>query len=140
MNEQVAILVADDEQAVRSLLGLMLKKHNYTNITYAFDGLSAIDVMQQKPLDLAFLDINMPGIDGINVLKHGMETNASCFYVIVSAQSDLHSVKEAIEAGARGFIVKPFTEQKVIDVLGKFEQAHAAATRSFDRLFKDGAF
>jgi len=139
MKEQVEILVADDEQEIRSLLGLMLKNRGYTNITFAFDGLSAIDVMQQKSLDLAFLDINMPGIDGISVLKHGMEFNASCFYVIVSAQSDLHSVKDAIEAGARGFIVKPFAERKVVDLLGKFEQTYVDAAQSFEALFKSGA-
>ena len=139
MKEQGEILVDDDEKEIRSLLGLMLKNRGYTNITFACDGLGAIDVMQQKSLDLAFLDINMPGIDGISVLKHGMELNASCFYVIVSAQSDLHSVKDVIKAGARGFIVKPFTERKVVDLLGKFEQTYVDAAQSFEALFKSGA-
>ena len=126
MKDHVEILVADDEGEMRRLLGLILKSCGYLNIAYASDGPSAIMALLRRNIQIAFVDINMPGEDGISVLKQAREFSPSCFCVIVSAHSDLQNVRAALSAGARGFIVKPYTEQKIVDVLTQFERTIVA--------------
>jgi two-component system, chemotaxis family, chemotaxis protein CheY len=128
MNETVPILVADDEGEMRSLLGLILRSCGYPNILYASDGPSAIAALQSQLIQIAFIDINMPGEDGISVLKRARAIAPACFCVIVSAHSGLQNVRAAIAAGAKGFIVKPYTEQKIVDVLTKYERVVAAGS------------
>lgn len=123
MNRQIDVLVADDEGDMRQLLGLILKSHGYVDITYAFDGPNALLVLKQKDIHIAFIDINMPGENGISVVKQAQEIRPSCFCVMVSANSTVQNVRAALTAGARGFIVKPYTEQKIIQILKKFEAA-----------------
>lgn len=123
--KDVGILVADDEGEMRNLLASVLRGCGYTNIDYASDGLKAFDTLKQKSKDIriAFLDINMPGMTGIEVMKQGKEVRPDCFYVIVSGNSAVENVKAAIETGARGFVVKPYNTKKIADVLAKYERA-----------------
>lgn len=116
------ILIADDEVDMRSLLTSILRSCGYSNIVHAVDGLKAIDVISASDIDIAFLDIDMPGMTGIEVLKTLNSANTRCFSVIVSAHSALDNVKGALDAGARGFVVKPYSARKILDLLARFEK------------------
>lgn len=121
---KVEVLVADDEPEMRNVLSSVLRSIDYTNIRQASDGDEALRIIGQQtpPVQVAFLDINMPGQNGIDVLKKAKEVNPKCFCVIVSAHSAVENVKTALLAGARGFVVKPYSAKKILDVLVKFEQ------------------
>lgn len=127
--ENVVILVADDESDMRTILASVLRSLEYSNIRYAPDGLEALRVLEQKstPIHIAFLDISMPGITGIEVLKQAKQVCPGCFCVIVSAHSDMDNVKAALGAGAKGFIVKPYNTKKIFDILTKFEKEAGAS-------------
>jgi YesN/AraC family two-component response regulator len=122
--ENVVILVADDEGDMRTILASVLRSLEYSNIRYASDGEEALRLIEQKtaPIHIAFLDISMPRMTGIEVLKKAKQLCPSCFCVIVSAHSDMDNVKAALGAGAKGFIVKPYNTKKIFDILTKFEK------------------
>lgn len=121
MTKKIEILVADDEREMRQILGFILKSHGYDNISYAVDGPSAITLMQNKNIQLGFIDIDMPGLDGISVVRQAREIRPSCYCIMVSGLSSVRDVKAALEAGASGFIVKPYSAQKILTMLTKFE-------------------
>ncbi|MET3131172.1 two-component system chemotaxis response regulator CheY [Oxalobacteraceae bacterium GrIS 1.11] len=127
VNKEVGVLIADDETAMRDLLGSILRSYGYTQIEFAADGSRALDVLgkDDSAVELAFLDISMPELSGIDVMMRIQAMRPDCFCVIVSAHSDMDSVLAALGAGARGFVVKPFNANKIAEVLRKYEREMA---------------
>ncbi len=125
--DKLEILIADDEGEMRALLASVLRSCGFLFIHHASNGAEALRMLGQKDhvINIAFLDITMPGMSGIDVLKQAKQVRPDCFCVIVSGHSDLDNVRGALEAGARGFIVKPYNTQKILDVLTKFEKEMA---------------
>lgn len=123
--DSVEILIADDEQELRATLSSVLRSYGYSFVHHATNGADAVQLIEKgtPEIHLAFLDISMPVMNGIEVAKKIQKIKPNCFCVIVSGYSDIENVKSALSAGAKGFVVKPFTTQKIIDVLTKFEQA-----------------
>lgn len=119
---KIAVLIADDEPLMRQLLASILRSMGYANITYAADGPQAVKAINEDDIDIAFLDIDMPGFTGLEVLDIAKNTRPDCFFVIVSSHSALDNVLAALNSGARGFIVKPYNAQKIHDVLLKFRK------------------
>jgi YesN/AraC family two-component response regulator len=116
----ISVLIADDENLMRQLLASILRSMGYQNIQFAADGPQAVEAINDAGIQIAFLDIDMPGFTGLEVLGIVKETRPDCFLVIVSAHSALDNVMASLNAGARGFIVKPYNAQKIHDVLQKF--------------------
>jgi YesN/AraC family two-component response regulator len=117
---EVPVLLADDEPLMRQLLASILRSIGYTNITHVTDGPQALAAIKGDGVRIAFLDIDMPGYTGLEVMALARATHPDCFFVIVSAHSAVENVLGALNGGARGFIVKPFNAQKIHDVLLKF--------------------
>ena len=116
----VTVLIADDEPLMRQLLASILRSMGYANILHASDGPQAVAAINDDGVQIAFLDIDMPGFTGIEVLEIAKSTRPDCFFVVVSSHSGLDNVLAALNGGARGFIVKPYNAQKIHDVLLKF--------------------
>jgi two-component system, chemotaxis family, chemotaxis protein CheY len=121
---RITVLIADDESTMRNLLAAVLKSCGYSNLIQAADGQQAMDHLRtaDESLRLAFLDIDMPGFSGLEVLELARQARPGCAYVIVSAHSAIDNVISAMNRGAAGFVVKPYTPQKIADVLAKFER------------------
>jgi YesN/AraC family two-component response regulator len=117
---KISVLIADDEPLMRQLLASILRSMGYANITHAVDGPQAVAAINDDGVQIAFLDIDMPGFTGLEVLEIARSTRPDCFFVIVSSHSGLDNVLAALNCGARGFIVKPYNAQKIHDVLLKF--------------------
>ena len=114
------VLIADDEPLMRQLLASILRSMGYANLLHAADGPQAVAAINDDGVQIAFLDIDMPGFTGIEVLEIAKSTRPDCFFVVVSSHSGLDNVLAALNCGARGFIVKPYNAQKIHDVLLKF--------------------
>jgi two-component system phosphate regulon sensor histidine kinase PhoR len=112
------ILVVDDAKPIRDILTLVLEDEGYI-ITTASDGFEAIDEIESKQFDLAIVDVNLPGMDGIDVLKKIKQANAETEVVIVSGYASLDSAVEAVRAGAYDYIIKPFNVKSITDVVKK---------------------
>ena len=110
------ILVVDDEPRNVKILQIQLKARGYTVYTAA-DGLMALDVVKKEMPDLILLDINMPKMDGFEVVKQ-IRTNAATEFIPIVMITALRDTREnrikSIEAGADDFIEKPFDSLEVI--------------------------
>jgi len=121
----ISALVADDDPLMRKLLGKVLAQFNCSISFEAEDGKQALASIASYVPDIVFLDIEMPGLSGLETLREIRQKHPNLFTVMVSGHSSIENVKTAIGAGANGFIVKPFAADKVRQVLEKFRTARA---------------
>lgn len=120
------VLLTDDESIVRRLMRTMLFDLECDVIHEASNGPDAIEKFKALRPDLVFIDINMHGMNGFALLEALLAIDKNVFAVIVSANSTADNVRQALQAGAKGFIVKPFTPKKFQDILNKY---HAQKNR-----------
>jgi DNA-binding NtrC family response regulator len=112
------ILVVDDEPDLRMMLSQILTGAGY-EIKEAADGEEAITLLKKQKFDAAFLDIQMPIVDGIKVLKYIKENRLPTKAIMLTGYADLKHAMEAKEFGARDFIGKPY---KIEDILSTIER------------------
>jgi two-component system chemotaxis response regulator CheY len=122
---RVRIMVVDDISELRSFLTGCLKHMGFVNVIQAKDGIDALQMLRKQPCDMVFLDIEMPKQNGIDTLKEIHQMAPSTFVTMLSCHSSLGNVKEAISSGAGGFIVKPFSGEKVKEALAHFARHYA---------------
>ncbi len=111
------VLVVDDAAFMRMMIRDILKKNNFEVVGEAANGQEAIAKYEELRPDLVTLDITMPGLDGVTVLRKIRERDPSARIVMCSAMGQQAMVVEAIQGGAKDFINKPFNPQKVVDTL-----------------------
>ncbi len=112
------ILVVDDEPGMRSLLGRVLAKSGYS--VNAFEnGADALESMNSEDYDLAILDIEMPSMNGIELLKKIKIKDTSLSVVMITAYGSLQSAVEAMRLGAYDYLSKPFEMEEIKHVVGK---------------------
>jgi DNA-binding NtrC family response regulator len=106
MQESRRVLVVDDENAVRASFDRVLSDCGYT-VNTASDGRSAMDWLQDKSFDLAFVDLRMPGMDGMEVVKKIRATQPGAQVVIVTGYGTETTMAEAKDLGVFEFVAKP---------------------------------
>jgi len=111
------ILIADDSDFMRATLEDILMHHGHT-VLQAKDGRECLNLLQNEAADVCVLDIVMPVMNGIEVLKRIKEGQSGLKVVMLSALSRESIVKQALEFGADAFVVKPFQEQCLIERIG----------------------
>ena len=116
--KKIKILLADDHQIVRSGLRTMLEKHNDMEVIgEAEDGRMAVKQVRKLSPDVVVVDVTMPDLNGIEATRQIIHDDPGARIVMCSALGQEALVIESIAAGARDFIVKPFTAEKVLRVL-----------------------
>lgn len=113
MSDSKHILIADDEQMVRELINIALRKEGFTchQASSADEGL---DVSRNQKIDLALLDIMMPGRSGIELLKELKETTPDTTVLMITAMNDMDTALSCIHNGAEDYITKPFNLDRVL--------------------------
>ncbi|MFY9261629.1 MAG: response regulator transcription factor [Gallionella sp.] len=106
---QASVLIADDEAHIRSLLNLIFTNLGAEVVGEASDGEEALSLYQQHQPDIVVLDINMPKLDGIHVLKQIMHINPKALVIMLTSLNAMSVVKECIDYGARNYILKNTT-------------------------------
>lgn len=109
-----SILVVDDESSIRESFSLILES-DY-NIISAGSGAAALKQASSQKIDLIFLDIRMPGMDGIETLTHLKKITPNSEVIMVTAVADVQKAAQAIRYGARDYIVKPFDVEVIINL------------------------
>ncbi len=107
------VLIADDEPHIRSLISLILSSLGAEVVAEAADGVEALALFGQFQPDMVLLDINMPKIDGVSVLKQIMAINNRTLVVMLSSLNTLEVVKECIDNGAWNYILKNTTAEEL---------------------------
>lgn len=121
-NAGLAVLVADDLAVMRQMLVAILGELGFADVRTAADGQGVIAAYQDRAVDLAFLDVQMPELDGLAALEAIRAKNPDAFVVMVSGLGDAATVQRAMRLGARGFVVKPYTTAKIQAVINKFRR------------------
>ena len=113
------VLIVDDASFMRRVIRKILESEGYEIVGEATDGLEAVEQYALLRPDLVTMDIVMPKCSGINALEAIMREDPRACIVICSALGQEALVEEALKAGARDFIVKPFKRDQVISSLGQ---------------------
>ncbi|MFT8317128.1 MAG: response regulator [Sporolactobacillus sp.] len=113
------ILVVDDAAFMRMMLKDILKKNGYDVVGEGANGNEAVTKYEELKPDLVTLDITMPELDGIQALKKIKASDSNCKVIMCSAMGQQAMVIDAIQAGAKDFIVKPFQADRVIEAIKK---------------------
>lgn len=113
------ILVVDDEKIARALLVDVLKTEGF-EVVEAADGRSALKIIESEPIHLVMTDRTMPGMDGLELLKVLSERYSSIPVVIISAYGEEKLWGEALQLGAKEYLVKPFKTQDVLKIVKRY--------------------
>ncbi|GFP25892.1 two-component system, chemotaxis family, chemotaxis protein CheY [Candidatus Hakubella thermalkaliphila] len=113
------VLIIDDTAFMRMTLKNILEKNGYQVVGEAEDGQVAVDKYMELRPDLVIMDITMPRMDGITAIKKIIEADPEAKIVVCSAMGQKALVIEALSAGAKDFIVKPFQAERIINAVQK---------------------
>jgi two-component system chemotaxis response regulator CheY len=113
------VLVVDDAAFMRKMLGDALSKGGHEVVGEAGDGAEAVDRFRDLKPDVTTLDITMPEKDGLSALREILTVDPSARVIMCSALGQESKVLEAIKAGAKDFVVKPFQPDRVLAAIGK---------------------
>ncbi len=113
------ILIVDDAAFMRMMIKDILSKNGYEVVGEANDGTQAIEKFKELRPDLVTMDITMPEMDGITALKEIKKIDGNAKVIMCSAMGQQAMVIDAIQAGAKDFIVKPFQADRVIEAIKK---------------------
>jgi two-component system nitrogen regulation response regulator GlnG len=113
MTAAARVLIADDEDSLRWVLEKRLRQASY-EVTAVKDGESAVRAFAETPFDLVFLDVRMPGMDGLTALARLRELRADAHIVVMTAHGTMETAIQAMQRGAYDYLAKPFDLDEVL--------------------------
>lgn len=130
-NPNTKFLVVDDFSTMRRIVRNLLKELGYTNVDEAEDGVMALNKLKGGGFDFVVTDWNIPNMDGLALLQaiRAEAATASLPVLMVTAEAKKENIIAAAQAGASGYVVKPFTaatlDEKLSKIFEKLEKAGA---------------
>ncbi|MCM2675124.1 response regulator [Alkalicoccobacillus plakortidis] len=118
-----SILIVDDAAFMRMMIKDILVNAGYDVVGEAENGLQAITKYQELNPDLVTMDITMPELDGIQALKQIKQLDHNANIIMCSAMGQQALVLEAVQLGAKDFIVKPFQKERVVETVNDVLQS-----------------
>lgn len=113
------VLIVDDAAFMRMTIKKMLEAHDHVVVGEAENGIVAVKKYVELEPDIVLLDITMPEMNGVEALRKIKEINSGARVIICSAMGQQAMVAQAIQCGAKDFIVKPFEEDRLIAAVDK---------------------
>lgn len=113
------ILIVDDASFMRMMIKDILTKNGFEVVGEAENGIKAVEKFKELNPELVIMDITMPEMDGIQAVKEIKNVDSNSKIIMCSAMGQQAMVIEAIQAGAKDFIVKPFQADRVIEAVKK---------------------
>ena len=113
------VLITDDAMFMRLSLKNILEKNGFEVVGEAENGEVAIEKYKVLKPDIVTLDITMPIMEGVEALKHIKAFDKSAKVIMISAMGQERIVRDAVMAGAIGFIIKPFNEETIVKAFSK---------------------
>jgi two-component system chemotaxis response regulator CheY len=109
-------LVVDDNAIMRTIVGRILREARF-DIVEATNGAEAIQAFFRDKPDIVLMDLNMDGIDGTAAIRGILQINPTARIVVCSSTSDAHIVLNLLKLGAKGYVTKPFTPDKLLNAI-----------------------
>jgi DNA-binding NtrC family response regulator len=113
------ILIVDDEQSVVFLLKEELSEIEKYNVAVAYDGAEAINILQSQPFDVVLLDVKMPRVSGIEVLKYIREQHPTTIVLMLTNFADVKTAIETMKLGAYDFVSKPYEREELLATIDR---------------------
>jgi len=113
------VLIVDDAAFMRMMIKDILEKNGYDVVAEANNGIKAVEMYKREKPDIVTMDITMPDMDGIEAVKAIREFDPSAKIIMCSAMGQQSMVMDAIRAGAKDFVVKPFQPDRVLEAMSK---------------------
>ncbi len=113
------ILIVDDEQSVVFLLKEELSEFEKYDVTVAYDGAEAINILQSQPFDVVLLDVKMPRVSGIEVLKYIREQHPTTIVLMLTNFADVKTAIETMKLGAYDFVSKPYEREELLATIDR---------------------
>ncbi len=115
-NETLRILIVDDVTETRRSMRLMMTQIPETRvIAIADNGRDAIELVREKKPDIAFVDVNMPGMNGLDAIERMLAVHPDLICIVVSAERDRFTLQKAMDVGASAYLIKPVTIDLLAD-------------------------
>jgi DNA-binding response OmpR family regulator len=112
------ILIVDDDEALATLMDKALRAEGY-EVRRARDGPAGLKLLEEQPADLVLLDVRLPGMSGLEVLRQIREQHPRTLVLVITGYSSLPVALEAVEGGAVGYLTKPFKMADLRDRVNK---------------------
>lgn len=113
MSNTKKLMIVDDSSIIRQMIENSLTSQNIEVVGTAADGKAAIELFKELRPEIVTLDITMPEIDGLTVLEELLKIDPDVKIMVITALSDKSTGIKAIKLGAKSFLGKPFTEEKL---------------------------
>ncbi len=129
MSNEIKFLVVDDFSTMRRIVKNLLHDLGYRNVSEADDGNTALPMLKTGKFDFLITDWNMPGMAGLDLLKHVRADGAlaSMPVLMLTAEAKREQIVEAAQAGVNGYVIKPFTAATLKGKIDKILAARATA-------------
>lgn len=138
--EPIRILLADDHNVLRDGLRLLLERQGFCIVAEASDGREAIRLAEEHLPDVAVMDIAMPTLNGIDATRRIVETCASTKVIILSMHHDESYIVRALNAGARGYLLKDSLKADLISAVNAVSQGHSYFSPKVTLLLQEDYF
>ena len=119
MSEKKRLLVVDDSMVMRTMISDVLSRHGFELVGEAQDGNEALEKYKELNPDLVTMDIVMPREHGIDALKKIFEFDKTARIVVVSGLHQKNLLMDALDAGAKDYVIKPFDEKEIVEAAKK---------------------
>jgi two-component system chemotaxis response regulator CheY len=119
--KEISALIVDDMKIICDSMSETLTNLGVSIVHAAHDRDAAVDIFIKSKIDLVFMDINLGEVSGLDVMQELKGIDKNLYAVILSGESSIANVRKSISLGAKGFIVKPYTTEKIEEILDLFE-------------------
>lgn len=114
-----AIIIDDEKWVIKSLIATIKGQEFFTIIGEAYDGISGLEMIRNQKPDLAFIDVRIPGMSGLEVLKAAMQEELPTLFIVISGHAEFAYAQKAILYNAIGYCLKPFSKSELFDAMEK---------------------
>ncbi|MBN2009868.1 response regulator [candidate division KSB1 bacterium] len=118
------ILIVDDEENIRNLLESFLNKQGFETAV-AKNGDDALHIIRKQQIDLTFLDVKLPGKDGVEILKAIKDTTPDITVIMISGHATVQTAEQTLKIGAFDYIKKPLNLEKVEEIICYVDLLHS---------------
>lgn len=113
----LSLMIVDDSTIIRRKIERCNDSHKFRVVAAAANGAEALQLFKQTHPKVVTMDLTMPEMDGIDCIQQLIALNAEVRILVISALSDKATGIEALKKGARGFLLKPFSDEQLLDAL-----------------------
>lgn len=132
MSKPLNILIVDDEKLMRENLALIVSSFDTFRTYQAQNAYEALEILQKYPIDLVLLDVNMPGLSGLDFLKMMRKEGFETPVILMTGYPSLELTVEALRYGATDFLIKPFTVEQLKEALERLKRLQKEKERHDD--------